>query len=153
MPDQPANSDPARPTDSLDPSEVTPSTAEVVPTVVAQAVQQITQELFSGPIPPASELAGYEAIQSGFADRIVVMAEKEQAWRHESGRSIIANEAEQGTRGQRSALFVALAVLVLAGLFAVRGYAWPGAFVGGADLTALVTIFIVGRRPPPELPG
>lgn len=153
MADQRGEGTPESQTGPIEPSEAEAPTPQAATQVVAQAVQEITQELFSGPIPPASDLADYEAIQAGFADRIVVMAEKEQAWRHESGRTIIAREAEQGTRGQHYALAIALAVLVLAGYFASRGYPWPGALVGGADLTAMVTVFIVGRRQPPEPPG
>lgn len=37
---------------------------------------------YSGPIPAASELAKYETIQPGFADRIITMAEKQSEHRH-----------------------------------------------------------------------
>lgn len=42
-----------------------------------------------GPLPPPNTLAEYEQIQSGFAERIVRMAEKEQKQRHLNNRTFV----------------------------------------------------------------
>ncbi|MEE9382008.1 MAG: DUF2335 domain-containing protein [Nannocystaceae bacterium] len=44
---------------------------------------------FSGPLPPATELAAYNKVLPGAAERIVVMAEREQKNRHEVGNSLV----------------------------------------------------------------
>ncbi len=43
-----------------------------------------TQEMWSGPIPPPAEFLQYEHTLSGSADRILAMAENEQAFRHKA---------------------------------------------------------------------
>ncbi len=52
---------------------------------------------YSGPIPPADQLAGFEAIEPGLANRIVHMAESEVSHRHEMER----HQAETARIGAR----------------------------------------------------
>ncbi|MEJ8736721.1 DUF2335 domain-containing protein [Erysipelotrichaceae bacterium HCN-30851] len=54
-----------------------------------EAVIQIAEYKFSGPIPHPSILAGYNKIDPGIADRIVKMAEKEQEAVIEHRKSIL----------------------------------------------------------------
>lgn len=51
--------------------------------VVAQSVSAVKTESFSGPIPPQEVLARYEEKFPGFGERILAMAEREAAHRHE----------------------------------------------------------------------
>ncbi|MCI5131975.1 MAG: DUF2335 domain-containing protein [Candidatus Electrothrix sp. EH2] len=46
-------------------------------------VQAASQTMFSGPIPPPTMLREYDAVQEGFADRIISMTEAQQTHRHE----------------------------------------------------------------------
>jgi uncharacterized membrane protein len=47
-----------------------------------QTQVQVAQRFYTGPIPEPEALAEYERINSGLANRIVTMAEKEQGHRH-----------------------------------------------------------------------
>lgn len=49
--------------------------------VIAHQVHQV--QSFTGPIPPPEILAKYEDCFPGLAERIIVMAEKEQTRRHD----------------------------------------------------------------------
>lgn len=51
-------------------------------------------QAYVGPIPPSSELKGYEAIVHGAAERIIRMAEKEQEHRHALQNSQIEIQKE-----------------------------------------------------------
>ena len=55
------------------------------PETVAALVQVVAERSWSGPLPAPEALDGYERIVPGAADRIITMAEKEQADRHEMG--------------------------------------------------------------------
>jgi uncharacterized membrane protein len=47
-----------------------------------QTQVQVAQRFYTGPIPDPEALAEYERVNSGLANRIVTMAEKEQGHRH-----------------------------------------------------------------------
>ena len=88
--------------------------------ILAKAVVQLSRtevSLFSGPLPPAEELARYEDALPGSADRIVTMAEKEQ--------EIRAQQVADSPKTQR--LVVKLSTVVAAMLMALAGLAlWIG---------------------------
>jgi len=49
--------------------------------------ERVTVSQFSGPLPPSQEMANYEEVLPGAADRILTMAENEQQARIKSQRS------------------------------------------------------------------
>lgn len=80
--------------------------AELVPEppTRTQVVQRVLEvgSFHSGPLPPSRELAEYERIHSGLANRVVVMAEKEQSHRHAREDRVI--RAETGYARQHCGL-------------------------------------------------
>src|SRR6266542_3762073 len=73
-------------------------------------VQQTTlQASFAGPLPPPSTLQRYEELVPGAADRILAMAERNQAHRHALETAAIYHEIRASDRGQIGAVLVALA--------------------------------------------
>lgn len=118
----------------------------------------------SGPIPPPDVLADYERLLPGSANRIIRMAEAEQAHRHAlqskaiDARIIDANAARKEARmGQFLGLAIGLvglaAAVIIACLVRGSGGATVASIVGGSTVIGLVTIFILGRRLPQESPG
>lgn len=73
----------------------------------------ITQQAsaFSGPLPPPEDLAAYEQISPGFADRIVTMAEKEQVQRHGNEHKLRDLQRRLLSRGQVFAFILSLAIV------------------------------------------
>lgn len=106
---------------------------------------QVVSQSHSGPIPSADELEHLEAVLPGLADRVVSMAEREQSHRHDTMTSLLKKEFLLRERGQWFAL-IALTIL----LGAVLGIAWLGdtqsaAWLGGATIVAVISIFVTGR--------
>jgi uncharacterized membrane protein len=52
----------------------------------SQKLTRTSVQAFSGPLPPPSVLKGYEEVVRGSAERILVMAEKQQDHRTEQNR-------------------------------------------------------------------
>ena len=95
------------------PPRVDPGLAGRQTTVVAE-----TWSYRSGPLPEAAELARYDAVVPGAADRLLSMAEREQAHRHGVQITVVSGEQKRQARGQFYALIIALA-LCAAGITAI----------------------------------
>lgn len=102
------------------------------------------QEQYQGPIPPPNYLSQYENIHPGLADRIVKMAEKEQAHRQDMeredlGAAIRANskEFDEARLGQIFALIIGLTVIAAGAYCATNGAPWPGAVIGSSGVVGL----------------
>lgn len=139
-----------------------PAEAQVVnrqtpPVDRQQAVQRIEhRELrheFHGPLPPPDALERYEAISPGFADRIVKMAEAEQAHRHTLEASVVGKSFEEAARGQRYGLAIGIAAIIAGSITAIVGAPIPGAIIGGGGVIGLVSVFVLGRFFPTSKPA
>ena len=108
---------------------------------------------FVGPIPPSGEFERYEAILPGSANRILAMAERSAAHRHQwEARVLDIDEAAvKGgiglqARGQCFAFILGLIVLVLGGyLMATGGEPKWGFTIILLDVLVLAGIFITGK--------
>lgn len=76
------------------------STIEIIESLPEEAKQEILSIVMSkshsGPLPSAEELQKYEDVQTGLAERIVVMAESEQAHRHQFNNKSIRSYDNRG---------------------------------------------------------
>ena len=108
--------------------------------------QQISHQQYSGPIPPPSMLNDYNKVQSGFAERIVSMAENEQKHRHELESHAVKGAITKDKRSQRFALICVLFISTLCGGLIYTGHDTAGSFLGGSTLVGLAALFITGRR-------
>jgi uncharacterized membrane protein len=114
---------------------------------------------FSGPIPPPEILKGYNEIAPGLAERIVAMAEREADHRHGiDHKALDADISEQNKMfsearlGQICGLIIGLAAIVAGAYTAISGAQWPGGIIGGGGVIGLVSVFIYGRKQPPNTP-
>ena len=107
----------------------------------------------SGPLPTPDILLGYDDVLPGAAERIMRMAEKEQAMvegdrasaREVEGIAVRAAVADN-RRGQVFGFLVALAAFGTASYLGYLGHGAAAAIVGGGTVVALVTVFVTGRR-------
>ena len=105
---------------------------------------------FSGPLPPASMLAEYDAVRPGLAQEIIGWAQQQQA--HRRGLELMAFRGSESrmNRAQVFALVVALASLAAglgAAYFGANSVAMAFALVGiGGPSTATVLARILDRR-------
>lgn len=111
--------------------------------ILAQISQTTTRH--SGPLPPARELADYKAIDPSFAERIMQMAEREQAARHAIPNDLMKREYALKSRGQHYALALAVFILLFAGYLAYLGDTAMAGKVAIGTLVGIVGIFVVGK--------
>ena len=116
-----------------------------LPTASTTTVQLGVQR-YSGPIPPAAELEHYEHIHPGLADRIVQMAEREQAHRHSFDAETMRRDFNEGRLGQIFALVIGVTAILVGGVCALNGANLTGSIIGGGGVIGLVSVFVYGRR-------
>lgn len=116
--------------------------------------QQVTAAaMFSGPLPHPEILEGYDQIQSGFAQRIVTLAEREAAHRQEIEK-ISAQQNVEAMRktlmerriGQIFAFIVALAAITGAVYCASIGAYAVGSVIAGTAAVGMVSAFLYIRK-------
>lgn len=113
----------------------------------------LQQQHHSGPLPSPETLARYDQLLPGTAQRIIAMAEREQA--HAISQQQIALQsdvrAREGAlailrRGQIFALIVALVGIAVAAGLALAGRETVASVIAGSVLVALVTAFLGTRK-------
>ena len=125
---------------------------------------QITHS--AGPVPPAEEIARYEQVMPGAADRIFAMAEQEQQHRHQaeseqnaanariadaniraSDSNVRAQDASiaEIRRGQWMAFLLGLAFLAITMTLGLRGHELAASALGLGGVAAVATVFIKVR--------
>lgn len=108
--------------------------------ILVSQKQEIHSIEYSGVLPPPAMLAQYDQIEKGFADRIITMAEKQQAHRFELEKEGLESMFKRDRRIQW------IAWLLIA-LFIVWGFTLLalGRKIGGyGALGIVITSFIAG---------
>ncbi len=110
---------------------------------------------YSGPVPPARELAEYDKISPGFAERIFLLAEGEALHRRQMEESIldaqifeIKQEGSEIRRGQICALVIAVVLAVIGLVAALYNHEITGGIIGVGGVGGIVSTFILGRSKP-----
>jgi uncharacterized membrane protein len=111
-----------------------------------RVVEQAISQRYSGPLPPPKMLHDYEMVTTGFAERIVTMAEKEQGHRHTLENTAVNGAINKDKRSQNYALFCIVFLSVLCGGLIYLGHDLAGTVLGGATLVSLAALFITGKR-------
>ncbi|MFZ0168579.1 MAG: DUF2335 domain-containing protein [Candidatus Dormiibacterota bacterium] len=123
-------------------------TPEVIQRMMTTGVRAVFASHRSGPLPPYAELAGYESVKRGLADRIVKMAESYQALQVKVEEDKSNWIVESGRRGQRYALIVALAGFATAAYLGYVHQEAAAAVVAALDIGSIVTAFLFGDQLP-----
>jgi uncharacterized membrane protein len=101
---------------------------------------------WSGPYPPPDLLRGYEDVLPGAADRIMTMAESQQAHRHHLENVSVEGGSKRAWWGLWLGFAISLVVLGLGTAIILTGHTWEGATVMSVDVVALAGVFVYGRR-------
>ena len=120
---------------------------------IKEVVQAVSQHRFSGPIPPPSMLGEYDAIHDGLANRIVGMAESQQAHRQSLEKRSVEAAIKTESRGQHYALIVSFLIIAGAMYLIGSGKEISGTLLAGGTLTGLAYIFITGRKKEKPVPS
>lgn len=128
-----------------------PETKAAVKRVVRSVMMET--ESHRGPLPSPRQLALYEDCLGGAAERIVAMAEREQAHRHHTveGFGSFRNETlnhvkTRDARGQFLGAFVCCLVIGLCFFMVVKGSPGSAAGLAGATLVGLAGVFVTRQK-------
>lgn len=115
--------------------------------LVVQRIETVlATELFTGPLPPPAVLHGYEAIQAGFADRIVRMAEFEQQQRNHRATAQLSAEIRSHRDGLLMGFAIAISLIGGAIFLALHDQIVVACTLVGAAAVAMVPAFIGSVR-------
>jgi uncharacterized membrane protein len=107
---------------------------------------QVEASVTSGPLPPPEVLIRYnEAVPNG-AERIMVMAEKQNDHRIKQEAKVIDEDIRRQRWGLALGFIVALAGLAAASYISVYASPIAGAVVAALDLGGMVGAFVYGSR-------
>lgn len=103
-------------------------------------------EATSGPLPAPQDLARYDAVCPGAANRIITMAESQSNHRQTLEALALPAAIKAEERGQRNGLMISLAGLCVALALGLAGKELAAGFIGGGGLVSLAAVFVTGRR-------
>lgn len=116
------------------------------PTQQLMARFGVSLQQFSGPLPPPEILEKYNAVEPGFANRIMAMAEEQSRHRQNMERMVIDRRTRHEGRAQVLAFVLALAIGGGAVWLISIGKSLEGLGTIVAELTAFAGVFIYGKR-------
>lgn len=99
---------------------------------------------FSGPLPHPSDLAKYEQITPGAAERIIKMAENQAAHRQELEKKVINSGVKNSNKGLNFGLFIGLTGFAVVAYCAYLKLQILAGVISAIDLGSLVGVFVYG---------
>lgn len=115
--------------------------------IPSQAVVQVMSMFaaYSGPLPSPEQLAGYERVLPGSADRILKMAEGQATHRQDIEKVAVRGGARRSWWGLWLGFVISVIVVVLGTIMVLEGYQVGGSVIIGVDVVALSSVFVIGR--------
>ena len=99
----------------------------------------------SGPLPDPETLNQYNSIISDGANRIMIMAEKQQNHRIELEKTAVKSQLSQSKKGQIFGFIITLIIVACGTYLALEGHEKTGMILIGTTLVALAGIFVLGK--------
>ena len=138
------------------PSVVPDEVLQAMPPEMRQATVTALARMSSGPLPQADEFAKYENAVPGAGDRILAMAEREQAHRHEKENKAMDYTARDVGRGAWMGMAVSLSFVALAAYGMWLGVTGPTLVFGGVGAAGVLSsawmLLRSSRTQPPDEP-
>ncbi len=116
-----------------------------VPTTQQPKVVTVSSA-YIGPIPKADELKKYEDIQSGFADRILAMAEKQALHRQALEFAVIQSNISNAKLGIMFAFILSIIIIFIGGGLLYFDKLAIGIGLISFMMVSLISIFIYGKK-------
>lgn len=99
-----------------------------------------------GPIPSAEALNKYNQVLPGAADRILSMAERQQAHRHSLETIAVRSKERKGFLGQIFGFVIAMTAIIAGSYLLSIGKSAEGFTTMIVAIGSIVSLFIIGRR-------
>lgn len=103
------------------------------------------QTAYSGPIPPAQELANYNNVVPNAAERILQMAEKNQQHQIDIETLALNSARKEARRGQIFAVLITVSAFFSSIAAMIMGFPSVASVIGGITVVSLAIAFIKGR--------
>lgn len=113
---------------------------------LASTVFMMQMRSHSGPLPSPDTFDGYERVLPGAAERILVMAEKQQDHRMDLEKKHLLEQLFQSKLGQIFGLIIAVVCISVGAFLVMNGHETAGIILFGSTLIGLVTIFVIGKK-------
>lgn len=109
-------------------------------------IRAVASQSWQGPLPSPADLAKFDEVIPGLAERIVTMAEAEGKHSRRTQFIAVATASVSQVLGQVFALAVALGGLYAAYWLAMKDHDGVAMVVGGATITTIAGAFLQHRR-------
>ncbi len=114
--------------------------------ILRQFSFSVKHKYHSGPLPDPETLAQYNGAITDGANRIMLMAEKQQEHRFKIETAVIKSQSNQSLLGQIFGLFIGLSGIASGTYLASIGESTVGGVIAGATVVSLVSIFVLGKK-------
>ena len=125
-------------------SQPAPRQADIVQAGNEEVI--VTAEAWSGPLPAPDDLARYEEIIPGAADRILTLAERQAAHRQMLEQTEVVGDSRRGNWGLAAGFSLSAMVIGVGTFLIATGHDWAGGMVIAIDLVGLAAVFVYGSR-------
>lgn len=105
-----------------------------------------SMQLFSGPIPPASELLKYEQVLPGAAERIMSMAERQSIHRQGMEDKMLDANIKSEKRGQFFGFTIFITVILIGFVLLIFDKKIEGLLAILGSVAGVVSLFVYGRE-------
>jgi uncharacterized membrane protein len=109
------------------------------------SIVSIQQKSHSGPLPDPDTLVKYNSIIPNGADRIMKMAENQQAHRIRIETKVVHSQSFQSYLGQIFGLVIGLFGIGCGTYLATTGETVVGGIIAGGTVVSLVSVFVIGK--------
>jgi len=103
---------------------------------------EFTVTAISGPLPAPDILTGYGHVNPTFPERIVTMAENQQAHRHQCERTALDSEIKARTRGQAGLVLICALAIIVTPIIAIWGNEYVAGLIGAGGLASVLVTAI-----------
>lgn len=117
----------------------------VSPSVLSMTLAAFSAS-YSGPLPPAEQMRQYEDILPGSANRILSMAERQEAHRHELEKLTVQEATNRSWWGLRLGFVLAVMIIAIGAAAIFTGHTPEGLTAILAPTAILAGVFVYGRR-------
>lgn len=107
---------------------------------------QIMTAYHEGPLPVPEELARYDEILPGAAERIMAIAESQLRHRQELEKQALQAQVQNSRNGQLCATVTAVSTVIAGALGSIFGNPIQGTIVGLAGIVVPAIVYAYGKR-------
>jgi len=111
----------------------------------SQITMSVTERRHSGPLPSAETMIQYNSVIPNGADRIMIMAEKQQDHRMAMENKMITSQLYQSKAGQILGFILCFLSLSASVYLGINGHEAIGTVIGTTTIIAMGGIFVLGK--------